>query len=155
MVKRSPRKTKEEQRSFNMSRIQSKDTKPEIILRKTLWHAGIRYRKNFNTLPGKPDIVITKHKIAIFCDGEFWHGKDWDIKKPKIQANRAYWIEKIERNMARDKEIDKQMQCEGWIVLRFWSKDIQKNLGLCVDEIKYAILKAKVNLCNSDYKDGC
>lgn len=138
MAGRSP-KTKEEQRHYNMIRIHSKDTKPEVLLSKALWHEGIRYRKNVKSLPGKPDIAITKYKIAILCDGEFWHGKDWEIKKPRTQSNREFWLPKIERNMARDRENEKQLQDMGWRVLRFWSKDIVRNVAGCVGEVKIAV----------------
>ncbi|BDR57498.1 very short patch repair endonuclease [Xylocopilactobacillus apis] len=86
-----------EQRSFNMSQIRSTNTKPEIKLRKALWNRGVRYRKNLNTLPGKPDIAITKSKIAVFIDGEFWHGYKWNENKNNIHSNRDYWIPKIEK----------------------------------------------------------
>lgn len=92
----------EKQRHKNMRNIRSKDTKIEIKLRKALWAKGYRYRKNYNLLPGKPDIVFIKYQIAIFCDSEFWHGKNWSQKKDKIQTNREYWLEKIPGNMSRD-----------------------------------------------------
>ena len=94
------------QRSQTMSHIKGKNTSIEILLRKSLWHRGIRYRKNYKKLPGTPDIAITKYKIAIFCDSEFFHGHNWEIKKQKLGNNREYWIKKIERNMARDREND-------------------------------------------------
>ena len=134
-------RTKKEQRQYNMSRIRSKETTIETKLRKALWHEGIRYRKNYELLPGKPDIAITKCRIAIFCDGEFWHGKDWEIKRAKIQSNREYWIAKIERNMSRDDEVNSQLKNMGWTILRFWDKDIKKNLTSCVDEVKEAIFQ--------------
>jgi DNA mismatch endonuclease (patch repair protein) len=137
---KSPR-TKEEQRRYNMSRIRSSNTKIEKDFRKVLWSEGIRYRKNYNQLPGKPDIAITRYRIAVFCDGEFWHGKDWEIKKPKIQSNREYWIAKIERNIDRDREIDRQLQNMEWTVLRFWGNDIRKNMTACIEEVKEAILQ--------------
>lgn len=124
-----------------MSQIRSQDTKIEIRLRKALWHLGIRYRVNYLALPGKPDIAITKHKIAIFCDGEFWHGKDWQTKKEKINSNRDYWIPKIERNIMRDAEIDKKLHALDWKVLRFWGMDIQKNLEACISDVQSAILE--------------
>lgn len=98
-----------EQRKKNMQHIKSKDTKIEIALRKALWNKGYRYRKNYCLLPGKPDIVLTKYKIAIFCDSEFFHGKDWEILKPRLQKtkNSDYWVNKISRNRERDAEIDK------------------------------------------------
>lgn len=124
-----------EQRRKNMQAIQSKDTSIEIILRKSLWQQGIRYRKNYSKLPGKPDIAITKYKIAVFCDNEFWHGMDWEINKYKIKSNQDYWFPKIERNMQRDKEVNKRLRELGWTVLRFWGKDIQKNMPGCIKKI--------------------
>lgn len=126
---------KKEQRRKNMQAIRSCDTSIEIMLRKALWHQGIRYRKNYSKLVGKPDIAITKYKIAIFCDSEFWHGMNWEIRKHKIKSNRDYWIPKIERNIQRDKEINLRLQELGWTVLRFWGKEIKKNLPDCVKQI--------------------
>jgi DNA mismatch endonuclease (patch repair protein) len=92
MVKQPGGKDQKSQRSRNMGCIKSQNTSIEKMLRKALWHEGIRYRKNFKTLPGKPDIVITKYKIVIFCDGEFWHGKDWNNKESPEQApGILYW----------------------------------------------------------------
>ena len=119
-----------EQRHKNMSNIRSKDTKIEIILRKALWCKGYRYRKNVANLPGKPDIVLSKYKIVIFCDSEFFHGKDWDIQKPRIEKgnNKDYWLNKISKNMIRDEEVNKELLYMGWTVIRFLGKDIsQKN----------------------------
>jgi DNA mismatch endonuclease (patch repair protein) len=141
--KKSPR-TKEEQRHYTMSRIRSSNTAIEVSFRKALWHEGIRYRKNYVRLPGKPDIAITKYQIAIFCDGEFWHGKDWELQKPKIKGNRDYWVAKIERNMDRDHETDRQLHGRGWTVLRFWGEDIKRNLAACVEAVKDAISQAQV-----------
>jgi len=143
MVKQ-PR-TKEEQRRYIMSRIRSNDSKIETDFRKALWHEGIRYRKNYKLLPGKPDIVITKHKIAIFCDGDFWHGKNWETKKAKIMDNREYWITKIERNMMRDKEISQLLVANGWEVIRFWGSEINKDLNACIDEVITAVIQARVD----------
>lgn len=127
-----------------MSRIKNKNTSIEVSLRKALWKAGIRYRKNYKKLPGAPDIAITKYRIAIFCDGEFWHGKDWGTKKQKIQSNREYWINKIERNMNRDRETERALFGMGWTVIRFWGSDIRKDLPGCVDEVKDAIFQNKM-----------
>ncbi|MCL2138968.1 MAG: very short patch repair endonuclease [Treponema sp.] len=109
-----------EQRSKNMSQIRSCNTSIELVLRKALWHEGIRYRKNLKTLPGKPDIAITKYKIAIFCDGELWHGKNWETKIMSFQTNRDYWIAKIEKNMARDFKNERKLENMGWHVIRYW-----------------------------------
>lgn len=132
-----------EQRHKNMSHIKSNDTSIEILLRKSLWHEGIRYRKNFNILPGCPDIAITKYKIAIFCDGEFWHGKNWDKRKQTLKTNREYWIPKIERNITRDNKIEKELENMGWVVLRFWGNEITKKLDECISEIKETIYEIK------------
>ncbi|MCL1793550.1 MAG: very short patch repair endonuclease [Oscillospiraceae bacterium] len=136
--------TDDAKRSYTMSRIKSKDTSIEVSLRKALWGQGIRYRKNYKNLPGAPDIAITKHRIAIFCDGEFWHGKDWETKKPKIQNNREYWMEKIERNVNRDFEAERALSAMGWVVMRIWGFDIKKDLPGCVEEIKDAIFQSKM-----------
>ena len=135
-----------EQRKKNMQHIKSKDTKIEIALRKALWNKGYRYRKNYCLLPGKPDIVLTKYKIAIFCDSEFFHGKDWEILKPRLQKtkNSDYWVNKISRNRERDAEIDKQLLFEGWTVIRFWGKDIIKKTDECVRVVEETIFDLKI-----------
>ena len=105
-----------------MSKIRGKDTSIEVALRKVLWRRGYRYRKNLKSLPGSPDIALTKYKIAIFCDSEFFHGKDWEVLKGKLQngKNPDYWIKKIERNIERDHEKDQELIAEGWTVIHFW-----------------------------------
>lgn len=135
-----------EQRRKNMQNIRSKDTEIEVILRKALWHKGYRYRKNVKDMPGKPDIVLSKYKIAVFCDGEFFHGKDWKIQKERIvnSNNSEYWISKIERNIQRDEEINRQLRYLGWTVLRFWGKDIKINLEDCIRTIEEAIWEKKI-----------
>ncbi len=122
-----------EQRHKTMSAIHSKDTKIEIQLRKALWNKGIRYRKNFKVFECHPDIVITKYKIAIFCDGDFWHGKI--LQEREVQTNKKYWHEKIKRNMERDLENTIILRDNGWTVLRFWETDIKKHLDICVEKI--------------------
>lgn len=121
-----------EQRRKNMQAIRSKDTSIELALRKALWHEGVRYRKNYKGLTGKPDIVITKHKIAVFCDSDYWHGYDWENRHQRIKSNRDYWIPKIERNMERDCEVTAKLEADGWTVLRFWEWQIRKHLDECV-----------------------
>ena len=129
-----------EQRRKNMQHIRSKDTSIELKLRTALWHEGIHYRKNFKLLPGKPDIAITKYKVAVFCDSSFWHGRDFDVKKP-VATNYEYWNAKIKRNMKRDIEVTNQLEKEGWIVLRFWDVDINKHLDKCVSIVKETVMK--------------
>ena len=124
-----------EQRRKNMQHIRSKDTSIEIKLRNALWHEGIRYRKNYKKIPGKPDIAITKYRIAVFCDSSFWHGRDFDTKKP-VDTNHDYWDKKIRRNMERDQEVNQLLRAEGWTVLRFWDVEINKELDKCVQAIK-------------------
>ncbi len=134
-----------EQRRKNMQHIKARDTSIEVKLRKSLWNKGYRYRKNYDGLPGKPDIVLTKYKIAIFCDSEFFHGKDWEVLKPRLEktSNSKYWISKISRNRERDDEINKRLLFEGWTVIRFWGKDIVKNVDECVRVIEEAIWDIK------------
>ena len=134
-----------EQRRRNMQAIKSKDTTIELALRKALWNKGIRYRKNCKTLIGKPDIAITKYKIAVFCDSEYWHGFDWENRNQKIKSNREYWIPKIERNMARDQEVSAALEQDGWTVIRFWERQIRKELDSCVDEVLSAIEKKRTD----------
>jgi len=119
-----------------MSHIHSVDTKPEIFFRKALWKWGIRYRKNVKMF-GKPDVAIKKYKVAIFIDGDFWHGNNWRIKhRPSLEAElerySEYWQKKIRRNMARDIEVNTYYQNNGWAVLRFWQSEIEKNLNECI-----------------------
>lgn len=134
------------QRRKNMQHIRSEDTSIEVKLRKALWHRGYRYHKNDKRLPGKPDIALTKYKIAIFCDGEFFHGKDWEVLKPRLERgnNSQYWISKISRNRERDDEVNKRLLFEGWTVIRFWGKDIQKNIEECVRVVEEAVWDIKM-----------
>ena len=122
-----------EQRHKNMIAIKSRDTKIEVSLRLALWHKGIRYRKNYKVLDCRPDIVLTKYKIAIFCDGEFWHGKTFE--RCDVTTNVKFWHDKIRRNMERDLENTIELRDNGWTVLRFWETDIKKHLEDCVAEV--------------------
>lgn len=117
-----------------MSHIHSKDTKLEILLRKALWHRGLRYRKNYKKLPGPPDIALTRYRIAIFVDGDFWHTKGHqEHPGEQITSNQEYWQKKLKRNVERDKEVNDELSDMGWLVLRFWDSDIKKDLQKCVD----------------------
>lgn len=124
-----------EQRHKNMSRIRSKNTKAELLLRKALWKKGIRYRKNVSSLAGKPDIVITRCKIAIFVDGDFWHGNPKEKLQQRLDTNRNYWMKKIEKNKARDKAVNEELTENGWLVLRFWESEIKKDLDSCINTV--------------------
>lgn len=137
-----------EQRKKNMQHIRSKNTEIERILRKALWKRGYRYRKHYTKIPGKPDIVLTKYKIAIFCDGEFFHGKDWEVQRKRIEKsnNSDYWIMKIERNISRDEDVNRRLKAMGWAVLRFWGKDIKNNTDSCIKAIEEAIFDVKMEL---------
>ena len=128
-----------EQRRRNMQAIRSKDTTIELRMRKALWQCGVRYRKNYKKLVGKPDIAITKYRIAVFCDSDYWYGYDWENRNQRIKSNRDYWVPKIERNMKRDREVTATLQEEGWLVLRFWEWQIRKQLDECVEEVLQSI----------------
>lgn len=129
-----------QQRSKNMAAIKSSGTKSEIILVKALWLKGFRYRKNNKTVFGKPDFTFKKIKVAIFVDSEFFHGKDFETKNKPVN-NAEFWQNKISRNIERDKEVNEQLQSEGWNVLRFWSKEVQKNIDQIISEIEETIQK--------------
>ena len=129
-----------------MSRVRLKRGIAETMLAKSLWHSVIRYSCNYKKLPGSPDIAITKHHIAIFIDGEFWHGKDWEKRKARLKSNREYWIEKIEENMARDQRNDNELRALGWIVIRFWEKDVKKNLDSCASVVIQEIADISINI---------
>lgn len=115
----------------------------EILLRKSLWHKGYRYRKNYKKLPGSPDIALTRQKVAVFCDSEFWHGKDWEDKKQRLQKgnNPDFWINKIESNMQRDHENDQKLTALGWTVIHFWGEEIKKSPDECVQVIEETIFE--------------
>ncbi len=127
--------TKEQRRKI-MQHVHSKNTKPEVMLRKALWHHGIRYRKNYKALPGTPDIAITKYRIAVFVDGGFWHARGHEEHPgEQIQTNIAFWTKKLKRNVERDKDVNQALLELGWLVLRYWDSDIKKDCGACVDDI--------------------
>lgn len=132
-------KLTKELRKRNMQAVKNSGSQIERKLQLELWHRGIRYRKNVKTIYGKPDIVFLRDKIAVFCDSEFWHGYDWENRKKDFKSNEEFWIPKIERNMQRDSEVTEKLKDEGWIVLRFWGKDIIKNTLNCADIIERTI----------------
>lgn len=149
-----------QQRQKAMSHNRGKDTKPEVKLRKSLWREGVRYRKNYKKLPGRPDIAITRYRVAVFVDGEFWHGKGYDGQgyerhkyaslKEQLEhgSNPDYWIPKIERNIQRDREVDAELVGMGWTVVHFWSKDVMRDCDACVLQVK-GILELKRSDINS------
>lgn len=140
----------------SMSRIRGKDTSIEVKLRKKLWEKGYRYRKNYKNLPGTPDIAMVKYKIAIFCDSEFFHGKDWEVLRPRLEKgkNPDYWIAKIERNMQRDIEKDQALLFKGWTVIHFWGKDIMKDTDECIRVIEEEIFNQKIEKIEWEENDG-
>ena len=127
--------------SKRMSNVHLKGGKAETDLAKAIWHEGIRYRKNYRKIPGSPDIAITRYKVAVFVDGEFWHGENWNERKTKLKANKDYWTEKIEENIARDKRNDKLLLDMGWIPIHFWEKEVKNDLDKCVHIIIDVIQK--------------
>lgn len=118
-----------------MSKVRGKNTKVELSFRKALWKKGVRYRVDSKKLPGKADVSIQKYKLAIFIDGEFWHGYNWPERKNTIKSNRGFWIPKIERNMQRDREVIQQLKEMGYTVFRFWAKEVKEDLDNCVNDI--------------------
>ena len=129
-----PKKISKKNRSYIMSRIRGKDTKIEVALRKALWKEGCRYRKNDRSVFGAPDICFKGKKVAVFCDSSFWHGKDY-LNGRIPASNRGYWVKKLERNIERDKEVNKALEADGWKVIRFWEEEINADLAGCVSEI--------------------
>ncbi len=130
-----------------MSHIRPTGTSIELILEKALWAHGYRYRKNYRKLPGTPDIVLTKSRIAIFCDSEFFHGKDWDetLREQIRRGSRPeYWEAKILRNMERDTEVNQKLRALGWTVVRFWGNDIKKDPEECVKAVDEAVWERKI-----------
>ena len=127
-----------EQISRNMKSNKGKDTNPELLLRKELWRRGLRYRKNYKKLYGKPDIVFLGARIAVFVDGKMWHGYDWEHQKDDFKSRRDYWIPKIERNIEHDYEVTQELISLDWLVMRFWDFEIKKNLQECADKIERA-----------------
>ena len=135
-----------EQRKKCMRANKSKGTKPELALAKAMWALGLRYRKNSGSIFGKPDFSFKKYKVAVFVDGEFWHGKDWEQRKAEIKGNREFWIAKIERNIRRDMEVTGRLKAEGWTVLRFWSNDVVKNTICCAEKVKGIVQARGIDL---------
>ena len=125
-----------------MSSIPSKNTKPELMLRKALWKDNLRYRVNYKKLPGKPDIVFTKSRVVVFCDGDFWHGHNWAIRKyssleDELRHYSKEWAEKIKRNVRRDERVNKELEVLGWRVIRIWESDIKADVKRCGDIVEY------------------
>lgn len=125
-----------------MSAVKSKNTKPEMLLRKVLWSRNYRYRVNYKKLPGKPDIVFTKTKIAVFCDGDFWHGHNWALRgipslEEELSRYSHFWRDKITNNVKRDSEVTALLENQGWYVIRIWESDIKKDVEKCADIVSH------------------
>lgn len=134
------------QRRKNMQHVRNKDSQIELKLRRALWHAGFRYRKNVRSVFGCPDVVFLRLKIAVFCDSEFWHGFDWENRKHDFKSRQDFWIPKIERNMARDREVNEHLTADGWKVLRFFGKQIKSNVDECVRVIAETVAARKLEI---------
>lgn len=132
-------KKTQEQIKYNMQQVKNKGSKIEVMLCKELWRRGIRYRKNVSNIIGCPNIAFKSKKIAVFCDSEFWHGFNWETRKNDFKSNQEFWIPKIERNMQRDKEVTEMLEQSRWVVLRFWGKQIKKEVSKCADIIEKSI----------------
>jgi DNA mismatch endonuclease, patch repair protein len=130
-----------EKRSALMSRIRGTNTKPERLLGSAMHRAGLRYRKHYKQLPGRPDFVFIGEKLAVFVDGDFWHGKEFETVGAKLQP---FWNNKIAGNISRDKRNMKELQDLGWRILRFWESDIKKDLEKCVMSVKETLASGKV-----------
>lgn len=131
-----------------MRAIKSRNTKIEELLAKKLWKNGFRYRRNNKTVFGKPDFTFKSLKIAIFCDSEYFHGKDWETQKHRIKTNTEFWHKKIESNILRDKEVNEKLTKIGWKVIRFWGEELKKNLDICMDKIVEEIKVRKKEIEN-------
>lgn len=127
----------------NMKAIHQSGSRIEKLLQAHLWKRGLRYRKNYRSIIGKPDIAFPKYKLAVFCDSEFWHGYNWEQTKDRFHANKEFWITKIENNIARDRIVNKELSKEGWIVIRFWGKQIIHDPEWCVNLIEAEITRIR------------
>jgi len=141
-----------EQRRRCMQANRSKGTQPERMLARELWRRGYRYRKNVRTVPGSPDICFKSRKVAVFVDGEFWHGHNWQESRKRIKSNRDFWYAKIERNMTRDKNVDQRLHAMGWTVLRFWEDEVRKHLSQCADIVEDTLRQQQLHHLHHIYE---
>jgi len=135
--------------SHNMSRIRSSGSLIECTLGIALWASGIRYRKQYRMVPGRPDFALVRSKIAIFCDSSFWHGRDWPAASTAFKRNKSFWVAKIRRNIARDREVNRQLKHLGWAVIRFWDDDILRKTDRCVLRVK-TLSRERINAGTHD-----
>lgn len=148
-------KLTKEQRRKNMQAVKSKGSKIETKFAKALYHKGYRYRRNDKSVFGCPDISFKKYKLAIFIDGEFWHGYNWATAKNDHKTNIDFWHKKIEQNIKRDKTVNAELKKQGWTVLRFWGKEVDNNLNKCIEkvenEIKLKMIDFKEKILIEEY----
>lgn len=125
-------------------------TKCELVLRRALWSAGFRYRVSVRGLPGNPDIAFLRERVAIFCDGDFWHGRDLEVRVEKLKRghNAPYWVQKIRSNASRDQRRTEQLQQLGWRVVRLWEKDILRCPEQAVLKVSALLNSAKSTKCH-------
>lgn len=141
-----------EQRRRCMQANRSTGTKPERMLAQELWHRGYRYRKNVRGIPGTPDICFKSRKVAVFVDGDFWHGRDWLQARQRIKSNKEFWFNKIERNMARDRRTNQRLKARGWRVLRFWASDVMKHLVECANRVEEVLREEQIQHLHRVYQ---
>ena len=129
----------------NMSAVKSTGSKIEILMGKALWSMGLRYRKNYKKVFGKPDFTFLSVKVAVFCDSSFWHGRNWGPKrKSEFRKNKTFWINKIEKNIERDKTVNKELKKGGWKVIRFWDDKIILNPRNCAKKVSLEVQKSRI-----------
>ena len=128
------------------------DTAHEVLLRRALWRLGLRYRKHVSNLPGNPDLVFRRARILVYCDSDFWHGRNWDKLKGQLEQrhNAAYWLAKISRNRERDRQNTALLEEQGWVVLRFWETDIKKDPSSAAAVIRNAVTSRTAGASSSE-----
>lgn len=134
-----------EKASRMLAKVKGADTEGEKLLRSTLWRLGFRFRKNVRELSGKPDIVFQRERVVVFCDGDFWHGRNWRKDKRRLAAgpNAPYWVAKIAANRDRDKRYNKELKKLGWSVLRFWESDVRADPTRAAQEIAEVVISKR------------
>lgn len=122
-----------------------KNTRCEIALRKELWRRGLRYRLHHERLPGRPDVVFVRDRLAVFCDGDFWHGRDLAVRLAKLAGghNAAYWVKKVQGNVERDSRNSATLVASGWRVVRLWETDIIRDPGAAADAVATALKSSR------------
>lgn len=129
--------------SRNMAAIRSTDTKVERTVRSALWRRGFRFRKNDRRFPGSPDVVFPTEQVAVFCDSDFWHGRDWEKLQQRLTTNPTYWVAKIERNRQRDEKVTSELEAMGWKVIRLWESDIYRDLAAAIELIADVVIERR------------